>query len=838
MTDRYQIISPITSNGGGSFFRGWDKHQNRDVSIQRLKVDGEISLEVLREARVLYGLRHPNIVTVFEFGSDSEGVYLVREMVKGKSLENLVAQRPLSEKEFKILVRQTLSALDAAHTSGLIHRNLQPATLLVPWNAENNFSIKITDFSLGAPTDPAVPRSLEAEHFMAPEQFGNAPVTLRADLYSLGAIFYTCLTQQHAFQGTHSADVVIAHLYHRFVPLAELRPDLSATLCAWVERLMKQNAAERPASAEEALQTFKLIPDEEIAVATPIIEEVFAPIMEEEEEVEEAENEDEPMAVAMADEAVVDEVKAAPAPEPAADLEPIAFASPAPTPEPARPDATPMVRPEVKNPRRGGMPAMTLILMAFGAILVGMLALVSYLKYTSQDDRQQRLTELSQSEHPQGSDIDVHMLLDLLEEPDHRDAAASVLAKLQGGDYIDTMVIDHMDKTRAYAGAIRLVEVIGQRGLRAAFAKVLPFTVGQSEVMTKAAWTTLARITDHGDLPRLIAVIGQSKPRDADLIEESLTTAIEGASDRAQATEAARQGYHTAVKDATSRAILLNVLTRVGGGSETLAVITAAISDSDEDVRRAAIILLARYPTHDPLAVITTRFPEETDPACRAYLLLAAKELITKPGASSQEALARHVQSLYANAKNDDEKDEALAAIGKVIAPSTATFYQDYAAKDDPALRREALALSGAYQRRLTQIVAIAPGATSTPLPAAQADSTLGGSITLEKDVLVNWTRDSDWASWLVQFPANGDYEVVVHQAHAGKATGTYEVLLAGQTKLTAVVKTASDSDFKGFVVGRFTIAEPGIYKLLVRPKQISANEELFRVQKMSVRPL
>lgn len=849
MTDRYQIISPMTSASAGSFFRGWDKHQNRDVSIQRVKVEGEAAEEAQREARTLYGLRHPNIVTIFEYGKEDDGVYLVREMVKGKSLENLVAQRPLNDKEFNTLVLQTLSALDTAHTSGLIHRQLHPGTLMVPWSAENKFSIKITDFSLGAPFDPAVPRSLEAEQSMAPEQFGQAPVTLRTDLYSLGTIFYFALTQKQAFQGKHSADVVIAHLYHRFVPLAELRPDLSPVLCSWVERLMKQNPAERPASAEEALQMYKMIPDDDVVVAAPVIEEAVAPILEIEEEEEpvaaavaeedeavaEAEEEEAPQAQAHELEVEEPVLEAATAePEIAEEEETVVFAKSAPVMAPASYERATVVRPEVNAPQRSRMSAMNLIIVAFVVILVGMFGLVSYLKYSSQDDRLQRLAELSQGEGPQGSDLDVRMLFDFLEEREHQVAAAAALSKLQGAD---SMIIGHVGETTTDSAALKLIEVIGQRGLRAAFEKVLPLTSARSQDMRKAAWTTLAKITDDANLPRLLAVIDGSSPRDSDLIGDSIVAAIKSAGDQAQASRVAFEGYRAA-KDSASRTILLNVLTRVGGGPETLALIAAAISDPAEDVRRTATILLAEYPTHDPLSAITSRFPEEPDPSCRAYLLLAAQELVSKPGGSSQENLARHVQSLYANAKTEDEKDRALTAVSRVVAPSTVTFYQDYANQDDPSLRREAMALSSAFEKRLLRVVAVPPGAVSGALPAAQADYTLGGSITVENEVLSNWASESDWASWLVQIPTNGNYEVVIYQAHTGTATGTYEVLFAGQTKITAVVKTAGASDFKGFVVGQFSVSEPGTYKLIVRPKKIPVGEELFRVQKLSIKPL
>ncbi|NIP95001.1 MAG: hypothetical protein GWO24_16770 [Akkermansiaceae bacterium] len=93
---------------------------------------------------------------------------------------------------------------------------------------------------------------------MAPEQFESLPLDARSDLYSLGAIFYYALTGCYAFGGENPGVVMEAHLSHSFVPLAELRPDLPAAVCTWVERLFSRRMEDRPASAREALISWSL----------------------------------------------------------------------------------------------------------------------------------------------------------------------------------------------------------------------------------------------------------------------------------------------------------------------------------------------------------------------------------------------------------------------------------------------------------------------------------------------------------------------------------------------------------------------------------------------------
>jgi serine/threonine protein kinase len=842
MSDRYQTISEISTGPAGIIYRGWDRHQNRDVSIQKIAVNGEAAKEVLREARALYGLRHPNVVTVYEYGSDDAGVFVVREMLKGKTLDALLNQRVLTRQEFDTLVRQTLEAVHEAHTCGLIHRNLQPDTLIVPWNAQNNFAIKITDFTLGAPSEGAQPRRVESEHFVAPEQFGNAAITLRADLYSLGAVFYYSLTRRYPFEGNRSSEVMVSHLYHRLVPLSDLRPDLSSPFCAWVERLMKRESAERPATAEEALQMYLLIPDEEVVMVAPCVEEepVALPVIEEEEP---------PGATPQNAVAIPPEIspqrqteveagasEIAPQPRPPATSKPphLKVALPAS----AEVDQVGAASPSKKAAPPRKTSALQLITIAFAVVLVGVFALVSTLKYKSQGERQQRLAALAAAEAPEGSDLDVRMLLDFLEERAHRDTAAQVLSTLRGGDYIDRMLVEHLGKTGAFEASVKLVEVIGARGVASAFDSLLPLIKNPSGHMRRAAWQALGNVSRDTDISRLAQAVDEGHAGETEVMQEALIKATEGSRDRAAASEAVRHAYQ-AGKTALARTVLLTVLTRVGGGPETLAVVTAAIADPAEDVRRAAIVELAKYPTHDPLSAITERFPLEPDSSCRAYLLVAARELAAKPGASSQETLARQVQSLYANARTEGEKDRAVDAISQVVAESTVSFYQTYADQADQRLRREALSIAAAFQRRLQERVIQFPAAGGAAVaPAAKAELTLGGVLTLDGEVLVNWIRQDDTASWLIQFPRNGRYEVAIYQAHAGEGSGTYEVKLAGQSKTTTTVNTGGLSELKGFVVGEFEILSPGTYRLVLQPRQIPPRSELMRVSKMMLKAL
>jgi HEAT repeat protein len=865
MTDRDQIISPIGPCGCGTVSRGWDSSQSRGVIVTRYPVQGPALQEFSQNARKLYTLRHPTLVLVYDSGTDDEGGYLITEMTKGEPLEKRVSQGPLTEDEFVQLTRQVLESLTTTHATGLMHLNLHPDNLTLPWNASKAFQVKIINFNL-TPSAPSAEATQRAAHFMAPEQFGQGFVDLRTDLYALGTVLYYALTQQHPFQGTDSSQIIISHLYHRFVPLASLRPDLPTSMCAWVERLMSQDIKDRPATASEALRIFNAIVHQESAVfsATPIIEEDEVPVL-----LQQAEDEEVGAAVAVAteEEAVEEEeeeenVEAQPEASVAAqeDTEHHAAAfehehEPAPVleaqaePEPAL-EAEPQAERSLDHltrsaPRQISLPVtpprrrtstVALIVIAFIVTAAGMLAFVSYVKFSGRGERQQRFIDLTQSARPVGSDLDVRILFEYLDDPTTRDAAATVLSKLQGGDYIDTMIVEHLRDIRQNTALPKLIEVIGERKIVAAFPEVLPLAHDHLEAVRRAAWSALGQITVPANLPQLIGAIRDSSPREHEGIQNSIATAVKSASDRGQAIQTVQKAYQAQSGNPASRTILFKVLVHAGG-PETVEIITAAIADPATPVRLAAITELAEYPTHDPLAAITARFAEETDATCRMYLIVAATELIDNPGPSSQETLALHAQSLYANGKTPKEKERALTAVSLVIAESTATFYENFAnSSEDPALKQEALSLSRIFKAKLAKTIAIAPTATATLLPAAVADSSQDGEMTLDNEALAGWNRDSDWAAWTVQIPKNGAYEVTIRQAHAGDALGTYEVLLAGQTLLTSVVKTPSDAEFQGFIIGQVTISQPGTYRILLRPKTIPPGGDLFRVQSLGIK--
>ena len=269
MSERYELKGKIGEGGIGTVHKAIDNQLKREVAIKRLiPVEGEKSAEasenLLKEATTLSALQHPNIVTVYDVGTDEKGGFVVMELLKGETFDETIARGALTFDDFKNVVTQTLEALIAAHHVGLIHRDLKPSNLMVNWMPSGKFQIKILDFGLAKfskqPSVQTIDQGdaiLGSIYFMAPEQFERIALDVRTDLYSMGCMYYQCLTGKYPFDGENAPQVMASHLQNRVTPLHQLRPDVPAWACDWVMWLINRKMEDRPESAKTAYEQFQ-----------------------------------------------------------------------------------------------------------------------------------------------------------------------------------------------------------------------------------------------------------------------------------------------------------------------------------------------------------------------------------------------------------------------------------------------------------------------------------------------------------------------------------------------------------------------------------------------------
>ncbi len=270
MEERYEIKGKIGQGGLGTVYKAFDVRMNRDVAIKRIinstedeNLPAEATRQLLKEAGSLASLQHPNIVTIYDVGEDSDGPFVVMELLTGDTLEGIIGKGSFTWPDFRQLANQSLEALIAAQELHIVHRDLKPTNIMLTWLPSGKFQVKIVDFGLAKlsakPTLQTIDQSdgvFGSIYFMAPEQFERVPIDLRTDMYAIACVYYYALTGTYPFDGDSAVEVMAAHLQHHVTPLQEVREGIPIWACEWIMWLLNRQPSDRPASAREALQVF------------------------------------------------------------------------------------------------------------------------------------------------------------------------------------------------------------------------------------------------------------------------------------------------------------------------------------------------------------------------------------------------------------------------------------------------------------------------------------------------------------------------------------------------------------------------------------------------------
>jgi eukaryotic-like serine/threonine-protein kinase len=256
--DDYELLSLLGTGGFGRVYRVRDLHLEREVALKVLQPlltrDPEVVERFRREAQLAAGLRHPNIVNIYDIGGRSGLLWYTMELIDGPSLAQLVERDgPLSLERVLRLLREALSALAHAHASGLVHRDIKPENMLI----DPSGSLQITDFGLalalrgkfgGATSQSGTPQ------FASPEQLLGERVDQRSDLYSLAAVAYYALLGNPPFPGLTVEQVLAKQTTNQFPTSQGKRDDVSESLELVLDRALSADVAERYPSAAEFLQ--------------------------------------------------------------------------------------------------------------------------------------------------------------------------------------------------------------------------------------------------------------------------------------------------------------------------------------------------------------------------------------------------------------------------------------------------------------------------------------------------------------------------------------------------------------------------------------------------------
>jgi hypothetical protein len=244
----YEILSVIGRGGMGMVYRARQKNLNREVAIKTVLVGGSALAAAIgrleKEAVTVASLRHPNIVTAYDFGRLAGRIYFVMELLEGEDLDNRITrQGPIDERTAWQIARQAAWGLAHASERGIVHRDIKPANLFLVTPPEG-FAlpagvpmVKVTDFglvlSLGDAESMRLTKagtSLGTPTYMAPEQFSDPHVDLRADIYALGATVYHMLAGEPPFDGDSTWKVMSAKMQGSLAELDRIASPRSAGL--------------------------------------------------------------------------------------------------------------------------------------------------------------------------------------------------------------------------------------------------------------------------------------------------------------------------------------------------------------------------------------------------------------------------------------------------------------------------------------------------------------------------------------------------------------------------------------------------------------------------------
>jgi serine/threonine protein kinase/tetratricopeptide (TPR) repeat protein len=261
---RYEIRSLLGAGGMGEVYLANDSQLRRSVAIKILPSDFTKNKERLRrfehEAYAASALNHPNILTIYEIGTEQDLHYIATEYIEGESLREHLHRKTMELREVLDVSTQVASALASAHKAGIIHRDIKPENIML----RNDGYVKVLDFGLAKLTDnvPAQKQAHEdaptqtmiktdpgavlgTAYYMSPEQARALEVDARTDIWSLGCVIYEMVTGRMPFEGPSTNDVIGLILHKEPLALSRYGPEIPTELDRIVTKALEKDREER-----------------------------------------------------------------------------------------------------------------------------------------------------------------------------------------------------------------------------------------------------------------------------------------------------------------------------------------------------------------------------------------------------------------------------------------------------------------------------------------------------------------------------------------------------------------------------------------------------------------
>lgn len=289
IADRYEIVGKVGTGGMADVYKAKDHTLGRFVGIKVLKQefseDVNFVTKVRTEAQSAAGLEHPNIVNIYDVGSENAIHYIVMEYVEGITLKTYIEKKgQLSFKEAVSIAIQVGRGIEAAHNKHIIHRDIKPQNIIISTEGK----VKVTDFGIARAASSNTINSdvMGSVHYASPEQARNGFVDGKSDIYSLGIVMYEMVTGRVPFDGESTVAIAIQHLQEEMVRPSAYAPDLPVSLEKIIIKCTQKSPDRRYDSIGDLLIDLKkalISPNEDFVVMVPVGQQDKTRVMKQEE---------------------------------------------------------------------------------------------------------------------------------------------------------------------------------------------------------------------------------------------------------------------------------------------------------------------------------------------------------------------------------------------------------------------------------------------------------------------------------------------------------------------------------------------------------------------------
>jgi hypothetical protein len=823
MSNRYEIRDQIGKGGLGAVYKALDTQLQREVAIKRvLSTDKATEDEVqdaanklIAEAQTLSSLNHPNIVTVFDVGQDEAGGFVVMELLKGETLDETVERGVLTQEDFTEVVYQTMEALIAAQANNVIHRDIKPTNIMVIWQASGKFQLKILDFGLAKFSRSPSVQTMDQEEsvmgsifFMAPEQFERGELDSRTDLYQMGCVYYNALTGQYPFNGETAPQVMNAHLQHKVIPLEQVRPDLSPSICQWVMWMINRDIAHRPADARDALKHWPRNPEPPGAILVEVLPVEATPT------------------VSTGEVTIVRAAGGASAPPAliisnqtgSAPLVARAVATSGATTgrlvtgattgrlatggTTGRLDKTGARTSQLAGPAAGGRPNVRKTSAPEGSskikwLIIGSCAsaivlffIFSTVRKKNAEAQKTHLIALASAEIPTGTTADVTLAVKLLGDndssPSIKSDATKVLEKLEGSG-ISEQIHEELKVAGSMNLRIRLSNALAERNYTPAVPTIIDTfksaTTDDQRVQLLNSVRALAELDSINEL--LGSLRGDHTLPVRQVFEDTVLAVLRKSGDTGAIVDSILTKVSTT--SGNERKSLFRIL-GVIGGNEVKTRLTAVYNQKgDQEYQRDAINAYLNWQNRSVLEDVEKIIQSTEDVPLRSGAERAYVRLVNLPGPEPLAARVELWRKAFEMSQSASDVNRILTAIVEFPGTDTLALLKEWG--EHPNHGALAKSVASNMEKTIASVTELKPGEAIKGNKARVQGDMRGAAMNSYLSSISGWVSPEAWFIWVFKAPESGSYLVEVDQASLRDQPSQFIVYLAGKT-LTGESKT------------------------------------------------